>query len=30
LGQWMTARLEVAIQIRLRQLLGTGYNGERR
>ena len=25
----MTARLEVAIQIRLRQLLGTGDNGER-
>ena len=25
----MTASFEVAIQIRLRQLLGTGYNGER-
>jgi hypothetical protein len=25
----MTARLEVSIQIRLRQLLGTGCNGER-
>jgi len=27
LGQWMTARFKVAIQIRLRQLPGTGCNG---